>query len=170
MNTEHEKNMTTPKTEIMHFIVEIPTLHEKLGFKIKRSGTFAKMITTLSSMSLSPFDHHHLYYKNIEIKKHTRVESIVENLTHIPTTKTHVVKLQLKPQPPSQPIIWTTERKVEDLRRAISLRHQQQQTFEEQTTLPKEVLSHIFSYVPYEIQYDMDNKYRPYKQTKWHEI
>lgn len=163
MNTEHEKNMT-PKTEIMHFIVEISTLHEKIGFKIKRSGTFATMIAILSSMSLSPFDHHHLYYKNIEIKEQTRVESIIENVTHIPTTKTHAVKLQLKPQPPSQPIIWTTERKADDLRRAISLRHQQQQILEEKTILPQEVLNHIFSYVPYEIQYDIDMKYRPYKK------
>jgi hypothetical protein len=169
MNTEHEKNMTPNTDEIMYFIVEIPTLYEKMGFKMKRSGTFAKMIAILSSMSISPFD---LYYKSIEIKEHTRVESIVRGINHKPkpTTKTHAVKLQLKPQPPSQPIIWTTERKAEDLRRAISLRHQQQQILEEQTILPQEVLSHIFSYVPYEIQYDMDKKYRPYKQTKWHEM
>lgn len=68
------------------------------------------------------------------------------------------------------------------VKRAMSLRYNQKKVLEEIATLPQEIISHIFKYVPYDIQYGkVEVKYREQKlckikkpckikQTIWHEI
>lgn len=178
---EHQNN-----TDLLYFIVVVPTLNFNFGFTLFKTSTFEHIHSVLS-MHVKNFK---LVYKGMEIFKYTTVETVLKCVlisTHrrLPNSKQNAVLLytrQVDKQtiyscPLKPKIIWTTKQKAMDLKQAIALREEQKKVMmnEIKRQLPDVIIANIFSYVPYDIKYDGDKIYTDVpniqklesKRTRW---